>query len=142
MWYRVFLVLVILVQSSKTFLVTHSPFLSRSGGVYQQQSGRSGIRRCKNSPSERESESIEGISDEEIADDYYRRTKKPQSPNGDGTMKKIASTLPNLPPGMDATLTKKEQEILKEIEKARGDTEMKSDVEVLREQMKKLLDRI
>ena len=38
--------------------------------------------------------------------------------------------------------SKKSLKILKEIEKARGDTEIKSDVEVLREQMKKLLDRM
>ena len=83
--------------------------------------------------------------DEQIKLDFYRRMKPLSSSNSDGTMKAIRSTLPVLPPGMDATMTKKEEAIMKDRELSRetsAEEEPKSDIDLLRDQMKKLLDKM
>ena len=87
----------------------------------------------------------EGDQDEQIKLDFYRRMKPLSSSNGDGVAKKLKSTLPNLPPGMDPTITKEEQSLVKSRELARESSdseEPKSDMDILRDQMKKLLERM
>ena len=67
------------------------------------------------------------------------------SSNGDGVTKKLRSTLPNLPPGMDPTITAEEESLMKSRELARESSdkeEPKSDIDILRDQMKKLLERM
>ena len=67
------------------------------------------------------------------------------SSNGDRNVKRLKSTLPDLPPGMDTTLTKNEKAIIKDRELARegaAEEVPKSDIELLKDQMKKLMDKM
>ena len=79
---------------------------------------------------------------EEIANEYYRRTKKLTGSPVESDFKLKTSPLPNLPPGMCIpVLSEKEQATINTQENLKSEQGL-SDIELLRKQMREMIDRM